>query len=144
IETHRAELAKAVLFLPHHRALLDDLRGRYRMAVVSNFDYTPTALAILSAAGIVEHFETIVVSDTVGWRKPAPLIFRQTLEGGGHRRAAGVSAGARTAIDAAAAHGRGMAPAWITPAADPVPAGLEPPTYELRDLADLRPILVTP
>ena len=143
IETHRAELAKAVQFLPQHRALLDDLRTRYRMAVVSNFDYTPTALAILRAAGIVEHFEMIVVSDAVGWRKPAPLIFRQTLDRMGLEPGDTLFVGDRIDIDVAGAGAVGMDSAWINPDAEPIPPGLGAPTYELRDLADLREILVT-
>jgi HAD superfamily hydrolase (TIGR01509 family) len=144
IETHRAELARAVQFLPRHRALLDDLRGRYRMAVVSNFDYTPTALAILRAAGIAEMFETIVVSDAVGWRKPAPLIFTQTLEGMGLQPEDTLFVGDRIDIDVAGALAVGMDAAWVNPDAEPVPAGLAPPTYELGDLADLRGILLGP
>jgi HAD superfamily hydrolase (TIGR01549 family) len=131
-----------VQFLPQHRALLDDLRGRYRMAVVSNFDYTPTALAILRAADIVEHFEMIVVSDAVGWRKPAPVIFRQTLDRMGLEPGETLFVGDRIDIDVAGAHGMGMDSAWINPDAEPVPPGLEAPTYELRDLAELRAILI--
>ena len=142
IETHRAELAKAVKFPPHYRALLDDLRPRYRMAVVSNFDYTPTALAILRAAGIDEMFETIVVSDSVGWRKPAPVIFTQTLASMGLEPGETLFVGDRIDIDVAGARAVGMDSAWINPDAEPVPPGLSPPTYDLRDLADLRPILV--
>ena len=142
IETHRAELAKAVAFPPHYRALLDDLRPRYRMAVVSNFDYTPTALAILRAAGIVEMFETIVVSDTVGWRKPAPVIFRRTLASMGLEPVDTLFVGDRLDIDVAGARAVGMDAAWINPDAEPVPPGLSPPTYDLRDLADLRGILI--
>ena len=142
IETHRAELARAVQFRPQHRALLDDLRPRYRMAVVSNFDYTPTALAILRAAGIDEHFELIVVSDAVGWRKPAPLIFRQTLDRMGLEPADTLFVGDRIDIDVAGASAIGMDSAWINPEAEPIPTGLAAPTHELRDLAELRPILL--
>jgi HAD superfamily hydrolase (TIGR01509 family) len=144
IETHRAELARAVKFRPEHRALLDELRGRYRMAVVSNFDYTPTALAILRAAGIEHHFEMVVVSDTVGWRKPAPLIFHQTLGRMGLEPGDTLFVGDRIDIDVAGARAVGMDAAWINPDAEPIPADLAPPTYDVRDLADLRPILVTP
>ena len=142
IETHRAELAKAVEFAPHHRALLDELHARYRLAVVSNFDYTPTALGILRAAGIAELFELIVVSDAVGWRKPAPVIFRQTLEHMGLEPHETLFVGDRIDIDVAGAHAVGMDSAWVNPDAEPVPPGLAPPTYELRDLADLRSVLL--
>jgi len=43
----------------------------------SNFDYTPTALDILGRAGVVELFDTIVVSDEVGWRKRAARYLRR-------------------------------------------------------------------
>jgi HAD superfamily hydrolase (TIGR01549 family) len=144
IETHRHELAKAVEFSPHHRTLLDELRGRYRLAVVSNFDYTPTALGILREAGIADLFEIIVVSDAVGWRKPAPTIFHQTLARMGLEAAEALFIGDRIDIDVAGARAVGMDAAWLNPAADPVPPGLTPPTYELRDLADLRGVLAEP
>jgi FMN phosphatase YigB (HAD superfamily) len=141
IETHRSELAKAVAFPAHHAALLRELQGRYRLAVVSNFDYTPTALAILQEAGIVELFETVVVSDAVGWRKPAPVIFHEALD----RMRLGVGdalfVGDRADIDVAGAVALGMDVAWLNPAAEPLPSGLAAPTYELQDLVDLRGVL---
>ena len=48
--------------------------------MVSNFDYSPTCLAILEREGIADLFETIVISDEVGWRKPKPVIFETALE----------------------------------------------------------------
>ncbi len=142
LATHMRELSRAIVFPAHHGPFLLALKARYRLAVVSNFDYTPTALAILRAAGIVEHFEMIVVSDAVGWRKPAPLIFRQTLEGMGLDPGETLFVGDRIDIDVAGARAVGMDSAWINPDAELIPPGLEPPTYELRDLADLRPILI--
>jgi HAD superfamily hydrolase (TIGR01549 family) len=144
IDTHRRELAKAVQFSPEHRTLLDELRGRYRLAVVSNFDYTPTALAILREAGIVDFFEIIVVSDAVGWRKPAPVIFHQALDRMGVAPDQAVFVGDRIDIDVAGARALGMDAAWLNPAAEAAPPGHVPPTYELRDLVDLRPILLPP
>jgi HAD superfamily hydrolase (TIGR01549 family) len=142
IETHRRELARAIEFPSHYRGLLDEFGARYRLAVVSNFDYTPTALGILREAGIVDLFEIIVVSDAVGWRKPAPTIFRQTLERMGLEAGDALFVGDRADIDVAGALAIGMDVAWINPAADPLPPGLGAPTYEIRDLADLRAILL--
>lgn len=144
IETHRRELARAVEFQPHHRALLNELHGRYRLAVVSNFDYTPTALGILREAGIADLFETIVVSDAVGWRKPAPTIFRLTLDRMGLEPGETLFVGDRIDIDVAGAQAMGMDAAWVNPAGEPVPPGFTPPTYDLRDLADLRSVLIDP
>jgi HAD superfamily hydrolase (TIGR01509 family) len=144
LEAHRGELARAAEFPAHHRPLLEELRRRYRLAVVSNFDYTPTAIGILREAGVADLFEVVVVSDAVGWRKPAPTIFRQTLEAMGLDARDALFVGDRADIDVAGALAVGMDVAWMNPAADPLPAGLAPPTYELRDLADLRAILGGP
>ncbi|HEX5814314.1 MAG TPA: HAD family hydrolase, partial [Methylomirabilota bacterium] len=83
IEEHRAALAAAATFPSHHGPLLRRLARSHRLAVVSNFDYSPTALAILEAAGVHDLFAAVVVSDQVGWRKPRPDIFRHALEAAG-------------------------------------------------------------
>ncbi|HEX6212162.1 MAG TPA: hypothetical protein VF136_15375, partial [Methylomirabilota bacterium] len=41
IDAHRRELAKAARFPEHYGPLLQRLAQRHRLAVVSNFDYTP-------------------------------------------------------------------------------------------------------
>src|SRR5204862_533592 len=79
IEAHKAELSKAASFPAHYGPLLRRLARDYRLAVVSNFDYTPTAIGILEAAGVLELFAAVIVSDAVGWRKPRPDIFRRAL-----------------------------------------------------------------
>src|SRR5206468_3463542 len=79
IEAHRHELAKAASVPAHHRPLLERLARRHCLAVVSNFDYSPTALGILETAGVRDLFAAIVVSDEVGWRKPRADIFQEAL-----------------------------------------------------------------
>ncbi|MET0851107.1 MAG: HAD family hydrolase, partial [Candidatus Rokuibacteriota bacterium] len=61
LATHMRVLAGAMVFPDHHRDLLDRLRRRHRLAVVSNFDYTPTARDILERAGVADLFQTVVV-----------------------------------------------------------------------------------
>jgi putative hydrolase of the HAD superfamily len=141
LETHRRELSKAAEFPPHHGSLLADLRRRYRLAVVSNFDYSPTAHGILKDAGVAGLFETIVVSDAVGWRKPAPRIFHEVLDRLGLEPAQALFVGDRADIDVLGARRVGMPVAWINPAGAPLPDGLEPPDHDIRDLDELRGIL---
>ena len=141
IEAHRAELAKAATFPPHYGPLLRRLAAKYRLAVVSNFDYTPTAIGILKTAGVLELFATVIVSDEVGWRKPRPDIFRRALATTGADPARTLFVGDRPDIDVEGAHGVGMDAAWINPDREPFPDGLAPPEYEIRDLAELEAIL---
>ena len=141
LATHMRELSKAVVFPEHHRELLRELRTRHRLAVVSNFDYTPTARLVLERAGVADLFETIVISDEVGWRKPKPVIFELALGRLAVRPSEALFVGDRADIDVAGAQGVGMASAWINREAAALPEGMSPPEFEIRDLAELAVIL---
>ncbi|HTY76404.1 MAG TPA: HAD family hydrolase [Candidatus Bathyarchaeia archaeon] len=141
LATHMRELSKAVVFPEHHRELLRELRTRHRLAVVSNFDYTPTARLVLERAGVADLFETIVISDEVGWRKPKPVIFELALGRLAVRPSEALFVGDRADIDVAGAQGVGMASAWINREAAALPEGMPPPEFEIRDLAELAVIL---
>jgi HAD superfamily hydrolase (TIGR01549 family) len=141
LATHMRELSKAVVFPEHHRALLRALKERHRLAVVSNFDYTPTARHVLEREGVANLFETIVVSDEVGWRKPKPVIFERALEHLAIRPGQALFVGDRADIDVAGAQAVGMASAWINREASALPEGMKPPEYEIRDLGELETIL---
>lgn len=141
IDAHRAALAAAATFPSHHGPLLRRLTRTHRLAVVSNFDYSPTALGILEAAGVRELFAAIVVSDQVGWRKPRPDIFRFALAAVGADPAQTLFVGDKADLDVAGAHRVGMDAAWINPGREPLPENVEPPEYEIRDLAELESIL---
>ena len=141
IEAHRTELAKAAEFPPHHGPLLEALARRYPLAVVSNFDYTPTALGILESAGVVELFTAIVVSDRVGWRKPRREIFDEALRCLGVEAAGALFVGDRPEIDVAGAQSAGIDAAWLNPGREPLPPAMAPPRFEIRDLRELLDIL---
>lgn len=141
LDAHRRELSRAADFPAHHRRLLESLAGRYRLGVVSNFDYTPTALGILETAGVARLFDTIVVSDAFGWRKPARSIFDEALRRLATPAGDALFVGDRADIDVAGAQGAGMHAVWLNRDAEPLPAGLAPPEYEIRDLGELSRIL---
>jgi 2-haloacid dehalogenase len=141
IETHRKALGGAATLAPHHAEMLRRLAKTHVLAVVSNFDYSPTALGILEAAGVRDLFKTVVVSDQVGWRKPRPDIFRHALDATGVDPARTLFVGDKVEIDVAGAHRMGMDAAWINPEREPLPAGLDPPEYEIRDLAEIEAIV---
>ncbi len=106
--------------------------------MVSNFDYTPTVRRILTDSGILGRFETVIVSDTVGWRKPRPDIFHRALADMGVSAGECLFVGDRPDIDVAGAKGVGMAAAWLNPARAPLPDGLPAPDLDLAGLSDLR------
>lgn len=144
LATHMRELSRVVECPSHHAPLLAELRQRYRLAVVSNFDYAPTCRAILDREGIAPLFETVVISDEVGWRKPKPVIFETALDRMGLRPAEALFVGDRADIDVIGARGVGMPTVWINREASGLPEDIKPPDFEIRDLDELRAILRIP
>jgi putative hydrolase of the HAD superfamily len=138
---HMRCLAEVAEPMPGRKELLEWLAGRYRLGLVSNFDYSPTVELILERGGLRDRFETVVVSDAVGWRKPSAAIFREACGCLGVGSPECLFVGDLPAVDVAGAKGMGMAAAWLNPRGEPFPQGLPRPDYTLSGLADLRPIL---
>lgn len=138
---HMACLAAAAEPVPGCAEVLAWLAGRYRLGLVSNFDYTPTVHRILERAGIRDRFDAVVVSDAVGWRKPSAAIFHAAFARLGIQAAGGLFVGDRPEIDVAGAKGVGMAAAWFNPGGAPYPAGLPAPDFHLARLTDLGAVL---
>jgi FMN phosphatase YigB (HAD superfamily) len=143
LATHMRCLVEVAEAMPGQGDLLDWLGPRYRLGVVSNFDYTPTVRRILTDGGILGRFETVVVSDTVGWRKPHPVIFEQALADMGLPPGECLFVGDRPDIDVVGAKRIGMAAAWLNVQRAPLPGGLPAPDLDLAGLADLRAALET-
>ena len=143
LATHMRELSRAVVFPAHHRSVLKELGRRHRLAVVSNFDYTPTARMVLEREEVADLFEAIVVSDEVGWRKPAPPIFERALGVMGLAPGAALFVGDRVDIDVAGAQGVGMRAVWINRDGGARPEGIGAPDHEIRDLGELPGLLCT-
>lgn len=134
---HMACLVGAAVAMPGQGELLAGLRGRYRLGVVSNFDYSPTVERILGEGGIRPLFEAVVVSDAVGWRKPRPVIFETAFRIMGIAAEDCLFVGDRPDIDVAGARGVGMDAAWLNPERIPLPPGLASPDYDVGHLSEL-------
>jgi len=138
---HRRQLSRAMEFPEHHGAVLGRLAQRHRLAIVSNFDWAPTVRGILGDSGVIDLFATVVVSDEVGWRKPKPAIFEEALRQLGVGSAQALFVGDRPDIDVVGAHAVAIDAVWINRPGAPLPDGLRPPRFEIRDLAELPAIV---
>jgi HAD superfamily hydrolase (TIGR01549 family) len=110
---HMSTLAEAVDYGRDRSCLLQRLQGRFRLGLVSNFDHGPTARRILERAGIAHLFESVVISDDVGVRKPSPRIFRHALDALGTSAADCVFVGDDYEADVGGATGAGLRAVWI-------------------------------
>jgi HAD superfamily hydrolase (TIGR01549 family) len=135
------ELRRAMEFPEEHRAALDVLRSRYRMAVLSNFDHGPTVEAALAAFGIHDRFEAIVVSADVGWRKPHPEIFQETLRRMGIGPGQAIFVGDTPEADVLGPQGVGMDVIWIDRGNASLPPGAAPPTHTVTRFVDVVNVL---
>lgn len=67
--------------LPGVRRTLGEIGLQYRLAILSNTRRaTRSDIALeLTRLGIVRHFQAILTSSDIGWRKPHPLAFEAAL-----------------------------------------------------------------
>ncbi len=67
----------------HVFTVLDRLRARFRLGILSNY---PDGVAIresLDETGLAAYFERVGVSGDIGWCKPHPAAFKDVLDGMG-------------------------------------------------------------
>jgi FMN phosphatase YigB (HAD superfamily) len=134
---HMAMIAAATVLPDGHARLLTDLRRRYRLALVSNFDDTAAAYDILHRHGLLPLLETVVISDALGLRKPHPALVRAALRGLGLAPSEALFVGNSWPEDVGAARAAGVDAAWIDATGQGVPDGAPAPRWLLRTLLDL-------
>jgi putative hydrolase of the HAD superfamily len=64
---------------PSVKTTLQKLILEYKVGLISNFTYAPIIYAALRKLSINQFFNVVLVSNTVGYRKPHPKIFRRAL-----------------------------------------------------------------
>jgi putative hydrolase of the HAD superfamily len=72
--------AKSLTIESYLPSLLERLHKRYKLAVVSNMSFAQAIFQSLKELGIYKHFDAVVVSGVIGWRKPSPRIFESALQ----------------------------------------------------------------
>jgi len=97
---------------PEVVATLDALRGRVRLAVVTN-GMEQHQRSKLDAAGLTDRFDAIVTSAAAGTSKPDPRIFRRALEQVGVAAAEAVMVGDNVLRDVAGAQTAGLRAVWL-------------------------------
>lgn len=132
-------LAEASAAFARNRPVLEALRERYRLGVVSNF--YGNLEAVCRGAGLASLFAALVDSHRVGAEKPDPAIFQAALATLNARPETTVLVGDSLRRDREGARRTGMRFIWITPPAAGARASAEVPAEhtvtELRDLVKI-------
>jgi HAD superfamily hydrolase (TIGR01509 family) len=141
-EIHMGAIRGQVRPLHHHAGILVQLHRRLRVGVCSNFSYAPAGRRVLEDCGLANALDCAVFSETVGWRKPRPEIFRALLEALAVEPGETLHVGDQLDADVRGAAALGIRTAWITRrVADPA-AALQTyrgpaPDHVIADLGDL-------
>lgn len=114
-KTHAEALLSTMHCPPSHRELIWTLAGRYRLALITNFDHPQTVRRLLERDEMADCFRALAVSGDVGWRKPRPEIFRTALKGLDAEPGECLLVGDDFDNDVRGAAGVGMPAVWLTP-----------------------------
>lgn len=132
-------LSEASAAFARNRPVLEALKKRYRLGVVSNF--YGNLEAVCHSAGLAQLFSVMVDSHCVGIEKPDPMIFRVAFKTLRAMPETTVFVGNSLRRDRQGARRAGMRFIWIAPEeirAAEVRGSAEPPVHatvtELRDL----------
>jgi len=79
-EIYRGVSRKKLKLYPHVRKMLEALRQRFPLAIVTDAQ-SAYALGELHKVGLTHYFNPIVVSGDHGFRKPDPRLFEYALQG---------------------------------------------------------------
>lgn len=136
-------LSEASAAFARNRPVLEALRERYRLGIVSNF--YGNLEAVCHSAGLTSLFAVLVDSHCVGSEKPDPAIFQVALERLGGTPETAALVGDLLRRDREGARRTGMRFVWIVPQGVPAAeaqASAEPPVeHAVTELCDLMKIL---
>jgi 2-haloacid dehalogenase len=134
----REKLATAAAY-PEVYPLLDALRPRYRLAVLSNSDddFLEAALARNAL-----HFDTVVTSERAGAIKPDPAIFHHLAARMDLPPSRILYVGDNPIPDILGPRRAGLPVAWLNRGRRRRPRTIPPPDLRIRTLSELLPVLI--
>jgi HAD superfamily hydrolase (TIGR01509 family) len=143
---HMGAIRRHTAVPPHHAEILIELKRRVRIGLCSNFSHSETARRILEDFDLLRHFDAVVISESVGIRKPRAEIFAAVLDRLGVAPGEVMHVGDSLHADVGGAAAFGIPSVWITRrVSDPdrqlrEHAGATP-DFVIRDLAELPSLL---
>ena len=100
--------------IPGTREMLSTLRDSYRLGLLSNFTHAPAAMEIIDVVRLTSFFDAVLISGSLGYRKPHPLVFRKLIEQLGVEKHEVLYVGDDPEPDITGAQQAGIKPVWTT------------------------------
>ena len=125
--------------IPGTIRMLEKLKTGYSLGLLSNFTHPPAAHGLLDRLGFSAHFNFILISGELGYRKPHPKTFGHLIERFGVEKEEIIYVGDDPEPDIIGARNAGLSPVWFTYVRDnkiPSSAGIlkgqiEQPEFEV-------------
>jgi putative hydrolase of the HAD superfamily len=114
VEAYFSAFLDLVRPIPGTLEMLEALKKRYRVGLLSNFTHAPAARRILDGLGLTPLFHVTLISGELGYRKPHAEVFRELVEGLGVDREAILYVGDDPEPDITGALRAGIRPVWTT------------------------------
>jgi putative hydrolase of the HAD superfamily len=140
-QQHLSLLAEFTKFDPKLPEMLEILKRRYRLALVSNGS-SRNQRRKLEILNIAQFFDTIVISAECGYSKPAQEIFKRALLDIQCKAESAIYIGDHPSCDIVGAASLGMSTVWVS-SGDSWPAELAIPTYQIANIHELIEFLNT-
>jgi HAD superfamily hydrolase (TIGR01509 family) len=141
LATHHRYMHDATVCPAERTHVLEALKDRYPLGLLSNFDSAATALKILATHGLCRYFSAIHISDAIRYRKPRREAFLQTAEAMGVAPQEALFIGDTFALDVVGAKSVGMDAVWFDRRKTPADLDTAMPDYVIARLIDLLEII---
>jgi FMN phosphatase YigB (HAD superfamily) len=141
LATHHRYMHNSTVCPPDRTQVLEALKPRYPLGVLSNFDSAATGMRILATHGLRPYFRAIHISEAIRYRKPRREAFLHTAEAMGMTPQDVLFIGDTFALDVVGAKGVGMDVAWFDRQHTPPELDKILPDYTITRFTDLFEIL---
>jgi FMN phosphatase YigB (HAD superfamily) len=141
LATHHRYMHDATVCPPERTQVLEALKPRYRLGLLSNFDSAATGLKILATHGLHAYFSPIHISEAIGYRKPRSEAFLRTAEAMGVISQEALFIGDTFALDVVGAKAVGMDVAWFDRQKTPPDLQQAQPDFTISHFTELLEIL---
>jgi HAD superfamily hydrolase (TIGR01509 family) len=145
-EIHMGAIRRHTAVPEHHAEILIELKRKARIGLCSNFSHSETARRILEDFDLLRHFDAVVISESVGIRKPRAEIFAAVLDRLGVAPGEALHVGDSLHADVDGAAAFGIPSVWITRRVSDADRQLREhagakPDFVIQDLAELSSLL---
>ena len=136
----RQRLPLGKRLMPHAREVLDYLRPKYKLYILSN-GFTELQSRKLQSGGIAHYFDGMILSEDIGVNKPHPEIFEYAMRMAGTTANKALMIGDNLDVDVEGARGVGMDQVFYNVGGMALDANRPSPTFVVDSLLALKKLL---